>query len=232
MNATFTVQVEHFQKINKITHAWSNEDYHALMAIMDLDEGLAGMDATELREMCMMSLNDLDHDEAAKVILTHLFPDESPGKIEQISHDMIDNRLWEQYSNCLYHQRFFSAYALLREAFNGIFAQPTGVEISVKITGENSEDMAIFDQSVHSSLVRLLANGQGDDALIHRLYDTQIQGKQFPEAPGIIWQLEQLSDSGLTRQFSFVSSYFWFERIEHIDDFTALSHGDVSSDDT
>ncbi|MFT6897792.1 MAG: hypothetical protein ACJA13_002203, partial [Paraglaciecola sp.] len=45
MNATFTVQVENFQKINKITHAWSNEDYRALMAIMDLDEGLEGMDA-------------------------------------------------------------------------------------------------------------------------------------------------------------------------------------------
>lgn len=228
MNAEFTVQIESFRKINKIANAWSNEDYHALMAIMDLDDGLEGMDATELREMCMMSLNDLESHEAANVVLTHLFSDESPGKIEQISHDMIDNRLWEEYSNCLYHEGFFSAYALLREAFNGIFAQPTGVELSVNVTAENSEDMAIFDQSPHASLVRLLASAQGDDALINRLYEEQIQGEQFPQAPGIVWRLEQPVDSGLTRQFRFAGSYFWFEKFEQIDEFKAQSHADVT----
>lgn len=228
MQAKFTVQIENFSKINKISNAWSNEDYHALMAIMDLDEGLEGMDDAELREMCMMSLNDLQPDEAANVVFTHLFSAETPGKIEQLSHDMLDNRLWEEYSDCLYHERFFSAYALLREAFNGIFAQPTGVEMTINVTGENSDDLAIFDQSLHSSIVRLLASGLSEDALIYRLYEEQIQGEQFPQAPGIVWRLEQLADNGLTRQFGLVSSYFWFDKFEKINDFSAVSHADVS----
>lgn len=233
MQAQFTVQIGSFRKINKIPNAWSSEDYRVLMEIMGLDDGLEGMDAAELREMCMMSLNDLEADEAAKVVLTHLFADElandelTEGKIEQLSHDMSDDRLWEEYSDCLYHERFFSAYALLREAFNGIFAQPTGVEFLVNVTAGNIEEMAIFDESPCASMVRLLANGLNDNDLLHRLYEEQIQGEQFPQAPGIVWKLQQVADEGLTRQFSVVSSSFWFESFAHIDEFDASSHADI-----
>ncbi|SIS90333.1 hypothetical protein [Neptunomonas antarctica] len=231
MHTKFTVQIGSFRKINQIPNAWSNEDYHALMAIMNLDDGLEEMDASELREMCMMSLNDMEPHEAANVVLTRLFSNELPeGKIDQLSHDMPDDRLWEEHSDCLLHERFFSAYALLREAFNGIFAQPTGVQLTLDVTAKSSEDMAIFDESPDSSMVRLLASGLSEDALINRLYEDQIQGEQFPQAPGIVWQLEQIEDNGLTRQFSLVSSFFWFEQLGQLDEFEATSHADVTDE--
>ncbi|MGO2235219.1 hypothetical protein B6N13_09165 [Marinomonas sp. UCMA 3892] len=229
MQAKFTVQIDSFHKISNIQNAWSHEDYRALMSIMDFDDDVDKMDAAELREMCMMSLNDLEPADAAKAVLTHLFPELSKGKIDQISHDMIDDRSWEEYPDCLFHERFFSAYALLREAFNGIFAKPTGVELVVTVTAERVEDMAIFDESLHSSIVRLLASGQGDDALINRLYEDQIRGAKFPEAPGLVWQLKQIADAGLTRQFSLVSSYFWMENFEQVESFDAVSHADEES---
>lgn len=230
MSTKFTVQIDSFTKLNKLPNAWSNEAYTALLAAMDLDDGTQDMNATELREMCMMSLNDLQPDEAAKVVLSYLFTDETAGKIEQLSHDMLDNRLWEEYSNCLYHEGFFNAYALLREAFNGTFAQPTGLELMFSVTGEDSDDMTIFDESLYSSIVRLLANGQGDDALIARLYEEQIEGNQFPQAPGIVWQLEQTDNNELTRKFRLVSSCFWFGSFENIDSFEAETHADVDED--
>ena len=227
MQAKFSVQIDSFHKISKIQNAWSNEDYRALMSIMDFDDDVDAMEAAELREMCMMSLNDLEPADAAKAVLTHLFPELPKGKIEQISHDMIDDRSWEEYPDCLFHERFFSAYALLREAFNGIFAKPAGVELTMTVTAAHDEDMAIFDESLASSIVRLLASGQGDDALINRLYEDQIQGTQFPEAPGIVWQLKQTADTGLTREFSLISSNFWMENFEQIDNFKAVSHADI-----
>jgi hypothetical protein len=90
------------------------------MTIMDFDDNLEQIDTTELREMCMMSLNDLEPDEAAKVVLTRLFPDESQGKIKQLSHDMPDDRLWEECSDCLYHERLFSAYAFGLRTFSSL----------------------------------------------------------------------------------------------------------------
>lgn len=229
MQAKFTVQIDSFQKISKIPNAWSVDDYKALLTLMDFDDDVDAMDAAELREMCVMSLNDLEPADAAKALLTHLFPELSKGKVDQISHDMIDDRSWEEYPDCLFHERFFSAYALLREAFNGTFAKPTGAELAITVTAQHSEDMAIFDASLHSSIVRLLANGQGDDALIYRLYEDQIKGTHFPEAPGLVWQLKQVADEGTTRQFSLVSSYFWMENFEQVECFEAASHADEES---
>ncbi|MCG6201191.1 hypothetical protein [Psychromonas antarctica] len=226
MQAQFNVQIGSFRKINKIPNAWSNKDYLQLMAIMGLDDGLEGMEAAELREMCMMSLNDLKANEAAKIVLTHLFSELTEGKIDQLSNDMVGDRMWEEYSDCLLHERFFSAYGLLREAFNGVFAEPTGVEFMVDITAADAQDLAIFDESLHASMVRLLASGTSPDALLHRLYEDQITGTQFPQAAGILWQLESLANEGLSRQFKMISSDFWFGKLADVEQFEASSHAD------
>ncbi len=226
MQPKFTVQIESFKKISKIENAWSDADFKAMLALMGFDEDVEEMASSELREMCMMSFNDLSHSEAAGIVLTHLFPELTAGKVDQLSHDMLDERAWEQYPDCLYHESLFSAYALLREAFNGTFAQPTGVSLVLSVSASDADDLAIFDACPESSMVRLLANGQSENALIHRLYEDQIQGDEFPEAPGIVWQLQQLADEGSSRQFSLVSSQFWFGDFEDMSTFEASSHAD------
>lgn len=231
MTAQFNVQIGSFRKINKIPNAWSNKDYLQLMAIMGLNDGLDDMEESELREMCMMSLNDLEAIEAAKIVLTHLFTELAEGKIDQLSNDMIGDRMWEEYSDCLLHEGFFSAYALLREAFNGVFAEPTGVEFTVNVTATDADDLSIFDQSLHASMVRLLASGLSPDVLLHRLFEDQITGTQFPEATGILWQLESVTSEGLSRQFKMVSSDFWFGQLANIEMFEASAHADESDEE-
>jgi hypothetical protein len=163
--------------------------------------------------------------------LTHLFSELAEGKIDQLSHDMIGDRMWEEYSDCLLHEGFFSAYALLREAFNGVFAEPTGVEFMVNVTATDAADLNIFDESLHASMVRLLASGLSPDALLHRLFEDQITGNQFPQAPGILWQLESVSTEGLSRQFKMVSSDFWFGELANVEQFGASAHADESDED-
>ncbi|WP_067099550.1 hypothetical protein [Marinomonas atlantica] len=226
MQPKFTVQIDSFKKIKQIDNAWSDSDYKAMLALMGFEEDVESMSSSELREMCMMSFNDQTPQEAAAIVLTHLFPELTEGKVDQLSHDMLDDRAWEQYPNCLYHEALFSAYALLREAFNGTFAQPTGVALALTVSATNEEEMGIFDTSPQSAMVRLLANGQSEDALIHRLYEDQIQGDTFAEAPGIIWQLQQITDNGSSRKFSLLSSEFWFGSFEDIETFEATSHAD------
>jgi len=190
MQEKFNVEVVSFQKISEIENTWNTEDYKVLLSLMDLDEGLDSLEPSELKEMCLMSLNDFEPDEAAKFVLTYLFEDEiTEGKIDQISRQMPEGHLWEEYSDCLFHKRFFDAYGLLREAFNGIFAQPMGVELTVNITSENKDSFIVFKESPHAALVRLLSCGLDAGEIINRLYDEQIAGDQFEEAKGIIWDL-------------------------------------------
>lgn len=229
MEQIFGVEIQNFKKVSKLPNAWSNGDYHALMALMELDDGLEGMDATELREMCMMSLSDLEP-AAAKVVLTHQFAEElAEGKIDQLSNDLAGDKMWEEYSDSQLHHKLFSCYALLREAFNGIFAEPTGVIFSVKITAD-AEALTVFDESPHAAMVRLLAVGLSPDALMHRLYEDQLSGETFEEATGILWQCEQVSATERSREFNLISSAFWFAALEGVDGFSGETHKDVKPD--
>lgn len=227
MEQVFAVDIQHFKKVSKLPNAWSNQDYHALMALMDLDEGLDGMDATELREMCMMSLSDLEPAAAAKIVLTHQFSEQLvEGKIDQLSNDLAGDKMWEEYSDCQMHHKLFSCYALLREAFNGIFPEPTGVIFSVKVSADE-EALKVFDDNPHAAMVRLLAAGLSPENLMHRLYEDQLSGDTFEEATGILWQCEQSSASSQSREFNLISSAFWFAALEDLQGFSGETHGDV-----
>ena len=48
------------------------------MAMMYCDDDLDNMDTSALQAMSMILLNELEHAEAAKVVLTHLFLELTP----------------------------------------------------------------------------------------------------------------------------------------------------------
>lgn len=181
-----------------------------------------------------MSLNELEPPEAAKIVLDHVFADEdlTDGKTDQLAHDLPDDKLWEQSPELDFHYRLFNAYSLLRQAYNGIFPQPTGVELTLKVTVENPEDLAVFDVSPKAPMARLLAAGMGEKAIINRLYDKQIAGSQFAEAEDILWVLESMSSSDVMREFKIVSSSFWLEDMQDIKQFEAETYADEASTET
>ena len=138
MNKEFNVEILSFLKISKIENVWLADDYKALLAMTDIAEDeLVGMNTSELKDMCLMSLNDFEAHESAKFLLKHMFKDQiTDGKMDQLSHQMVENNLWEEHADSAYHRSFFNAYGLLREAYNGTFTEPTGVKFTVKITAD------------------------------------------------------------------------------------------------
>ncbi|MGB3209181.1 MAG: hypothetical protein WBB19_00605 [Desulforhopalus sp.] len=227
MDGKFSVEVVSFQKISKIENSWSTEDYKALLTLMDMDDGVDSMKPDEIKEMCLMSLNDFEHGDAAKYVLTYLFKDEATeGKIDQLSHQMPEDRLWEEYSDSLFHKRLFNAYGLLREAFNGIFTKPTGVEFTVKITTQNKNNFDLLKASPHAALVRLLSCGLDKGDILNRLYDEQIDGDTFEQSKGILWEMEDVSGTGNNLQYKVISSEFWFGGLANVSQFDGHVHAD------
>ena len=222
MSAKFSIELNSFHKISAIPNAWSRSQYLALMTLMELNDGLEELTDTDLKDMCLMSLNDLPHADAANVVLTSLFSDDvTAGKIDQLSHEMADDRLWEEYSDCQFHERFFNAYGLLRSAFNGTFAQPTGVDFTITVHAKNAVDLEQLDSDLAANLVRLLSCGLDENGLMQRLYEEQLNGDDFPQASGILWQIETLASGPLERQFKMISSSFWFGVLENYASFDA-----------
>ena len=229
MTQKMQVEVVEYKSINEISGAWAKADYHAILNAIGLDDGLDALSEKDLKEMCFMSLNELEPPEAAKIVLDYVFAGEdlTDGKTDQLAHDLPDDKLWEQSPELDFHYRLFNAYSLLRQAYNGIFPQPTGVELTLKVTVENPEDLAVFDVSPKAPMARLLAAGMGDKAIINRLYDKQIAGSQFAEAEDILWVLESLSSSDVMREFKIVSSSFWLEDMQDITQFEAETYADA-----
>ena len=232
MNKDFTVEILSFERISEIENAWLADDYKALLSMMEIAEDeLGGMGESDLREMCLMSLNDFEHHESAKFLLTHIFKDEiTEGKIEQLSHQMIENKLWEEHADSAYHRSLFNAYGLLRKAYNGIFKEPTGVKFTIKITVNTKELFDIFESSLHPVIVRLLSSGLNDTAILNRLYDEQINGKNFPDAKYILWQLKEISITEKERQYEITSSDLWFGDLEEVMSFDAKAHADIEEE--
>lgn len=232
MQTGFDVKITSFKNISRIEGAWTDEDYKALLEMMGLDDGLDDLAGAELAEMCYMSLSDFEPNESARFVLSYLFPDDfTEGKLDQLSHDMPEERLWEEFSDSQYHHKLFNAYGLLRRAFNGTFTEPTGVQFTVAITTSKPENFEVFADAPNAPMVRLLAGAMDERMILNRLYADQISGDQFTEADGILWKLELISITDMESQYAVTSSAFWFSGLEDIDSFEGKTHADAATDE-
>ncbi|HEX8330876.1 MAG TPA: hypothetical protein VF629_25315 [Hymenobacter sp.] len=223
----FTVERLSFATLSELPNSWQNEDYKALLKRMNYDNP-DDINEAELREMCLMSFTDLEPREAAEVVLGYLFPEAlNAGQIENLSHQMLTEKLWEENPELPLHKGFYQATELLYTAYNGTFPRAQAVQFAVKCTAENPEDLAVFADAPAAPLLRLLAQGLPDSALLNRLFSTQLEGPAFAEAPAILWQLATKESEPTSRTFEVVSSTNWLEDFKYADVYEATTHADA-----
>lgn len=219
--STFTVERLSFQHLSELPDAWQNADYLALLTKLDYDSPEAIAPA-ELKEMTQLALTDLEPAEAAEVVLSYLFAEElTPGQIDQLAHQMQTEKLWEENPNFALHQGFFKGTQLLYDAYNGKFPHPQAVEFKVKITAADPAALAALDQEPAAALLRLLAPGLSDRALLHRLFGDQLAGGDFAEASSILWQLTPSEKTATSVVYDLISSDYWLEDFKYADTYEA-----------
>ena len=217
----FTVERLSFQHLAGLPDAWQNTDYLSLLTKLDYDNPEAIAPA-ELKAMCQMALTDLEPAAAAEIVLDYLFDDQlKDGQIDQLAHQMQTEKLWEENPRMELHQGFFNATQLLYEAYNGKFPHPQAVEFKVKVTASDSADLVLLDQSPAVALLRLLAPGLSDRALLKRLFGEQLAGGEFAEAPAILWQIVPSERTANSVVFDVISSDYWLEDFKYADTYEA-----------
>ncbi|MCF0054434.1 hypothetical protein [Dyadobacter sp. CY356] len=223
----FAVEISSFTSIKEIPGSWKNSDYKALLEKMDYanpDE----ISEAELKEMCFMSITDYEPAEAAKLVLEYLIEDElTDGQIENLSHQMLTEKLWEENPKLDLHTRFYKATQLLYDAYNGKFPRTEAVQFQVKLTAENPESLSIFEENPEAPIVRILAQGMSDHNLVNRLFGDQLEGTSFEEAKNIIWELKTVDKNANEITFDIVSSAYWLDDIKYADNYEAISHPDI-----
>ncbi len=226
MTNVFKVEILSFETINELPGSWQKSDYIALLNDLDYDKPEELNDA-ELKDMCMLALTDLEPSDAAKLVLQHVIGERlTEGQIENLSHEIVTEKLWEEYPELDLHPDLFRATQLLYQAYNGKFPRAEAVKFKVKITSPTG-DLSVFDNTPEAPVVRLLASGMSDRSLIHRLFGDQLEGTHFPEAKSILWQLNLITNEGASLTYEVVSSTYWLEEIKYADTYEASTHADI-----
>jgi len=227
----FDVVVSGVHEIHDMPGTWSDDDYRQLLTRLEVD-GVEDVSSSDLLEMALMALQDMEADDAADAVLAHKLGSRiSVGARRNIVEDLLeDQRPWEQAADISLHAQIFAAAVLLQKAFPSSFARPDMMQVVLEVTALTSDAKAVLASPPQKAFVtRLLADAMDAHSILERLFDEQLVSHYFPEADGIIWLAEfsdQPSDDHSSVKLAIYSSLHWLDAMETISAFESSAYND------
>ncbi|MBY0486257.1 MAG: hypothetical protein K2P85_03565 [Flavobacteriaceae bacterium] len=197
------IEIKSIYAIDEIPNYWTTEDYIALLDAFGFEDGKS-LNPEGLFEMLQMAISDFEPNEAAKIILAYkLSNDLCEGQIDQISNDMLIDKVCEEYPEIHLHKHLFSINQLLFKAYNGIY--PNAKASSIKFSVANNE-IGVLSKSY---VLKAFNNALNDSNLIRRLFDDAMTTENdFPDAESIVWELNSTDNIN----FELITSEYWMDR--------------------
>ncbi len=212
MHPKFTVTPEISSGLSEIPGDWTTRDYAEILRLTDYGE-IRDLSDTDLRDMALMSLSDLPKNESAELLMNYVFPEGelTPGQVQNASHEMDTEKLWEEYPEPPRHRNFFRVGSLLYLAYNGGFPKPDARQLTVRVKPAGAEGKALLSRPAPALVLRLLAVGMDGHALLHRLYEDELKGEEFEAAEHIVWSVRSTPREDGTFTLDVLSSDYWLE---------------------
>jgi hypothetical protein len=216
-----------FKIIERLPNAWQEEDFKKLLDLYDFGD-ISGLKPEELEEMCLLAMTDGEMDESVEVFLNYVFGDKlKKGQIQNMVHEMQDEKSWEQYADIKLHELFFNAGDILYKAFGGgTYPRPEAVSLRITVSTETAQQLELYRQNEVSSVLKVLAFGMPDTAIINRLFVKQLRSENFEDSEDIIWQLHPYDISETTISYHIISSEYWMEDFKHVPEYTVSINED------
>lgn len=205
----FLIKINEVKTTEELDGAWSFPDYKALLNRFDMPDADTIKD-NELKDFLYMAINEFDPREAAAIVLDYKLGEQlTAGQIDNISLEMLSEKMAEKYTEIDLHKALFEVNQLLYKAYNGKFPH---IEVNVIDFEMKSKDNAGIELN-KELVLKALVHGLSDNNLLLRLLGDQLEGKvPFPEADGIVWVL---NDKGSDR-FEVITSEKWITREEFV----------------
>ncbi|WP_319591645.1 hypothetical protein [uncultured Draconibacterium sp.] len=182
----YLVKINDIKTSDELEGAWSNEDFKVLLARFEYPDA-AQLKPAELKEFLFLAITDFEPNEAAAILLDYKCSDRlAEGQIDNLSHEMLRTKTFENYSEIDLHHDLFNINQLLYKAYNGKFPPGTVNSVELEIKSENDD----AGEMTKETALKALSYGLSENNLINRLLSNQIEGrKAFPEAEGIVWEI-------------------------------------------
>lgn len=205
----FNIIINSASTIEEIKDYWKNEDYTNLLELFNFPDANT-IKPENLREMLFMAITDFEPNEAAKILLTYkLSAFLNEGQIDQMSNDMLLDKISEEYPEIELHYDLFNINQLLFKAYNGKFPNAKATIVNFTMSAVDKFDGEITKEIVLKSLDR----GISDSNIIKRLFSEKMSTNlQFEEAENILWKLDEIKDN----EFTLITSEYWLNKDEII----------------
>jgi len=202
----YQVIINHINTVDDLENYWTAEDYIQLLALFDYPDA-QGTDLAELQELLSMAVSDFEPNIAAAQVLTYKLSNElSEGQINQISNDMLIDKVCEEYPEINLHATFYQINQLLYKTYNGKFLNAKASIISCTITPDDTETIEPLSKA---NILKILYAGFSPRNVIKRLFDEQLTTDvPFEEAEYIIWHLNTNDNVN----YEIITSENWLDR--------------------
>lgn len=200
-----TVKINAVKSIEELDGSWSDDDFTELLKRFDYEDS-EKLKPGELKEYLFMAITDFEPNEAAAILLDYKLSEIlSEGQIGNLSHEMLREKISENYSDIYIHKFLFEVNQLLYKAYNGKFPLTKANLVEFELKMENEEETELTKELTLKALSKSLS----DSCLLNRLFSEQLENDDsFPEAEGIIWNLQKKGNF----QYTITASEKWFSK--------------------
>lgn len=184
----YKIEINNVQTVDEIQDFWTNDDYVQLLEKFEYPDA-EDTGSESLRELLFMAMTDFEPAEAARTVLDYKLGDHlTEGQIDQISNDMLNDKVCEEYPEMELQQPLFHINQLLYKAYNGKFPSSNATIIECKITPLDNDNETMLSKEM---VLKLFNDGLSDRNIVKRLFEEQMRGDSiFAEAENIIWTFE------------------------------------------
>lgn len=200
----YKIQINRLESLDEIHNYWTHDDYRELLGLFEFPD-VQTIKPENLYEMLQMAITDFEPAAAARVLLQYKLSGQlSDGQMDQMSNDMLLDKISEEYPVISLHYALYNINQLLFKAFNGTFPNTKATLLEFTIDGNNNK--RTFTKA---ELLRLLHKGLSPNNLLVRMFEQQLTTTaDFPDAESIIWEMQTTDNS----TYEIVTSEYWLSR--------------------
>lgn len=180
-------------EIHELPGDWALDALQSLLTDLEIDT--AGVPESDLLDLVMMAVGDLEPQEAGVAVLRTVFGDRmSAGIRANLASDLQEDRPWEEFADLSFQAGIFTATVLLQKSLPKLYGMPDATRAEVAFTAPTPQEAKLVSDLASDQLVRALAPGLGARSIVARLYEEGLRSGPFPEAEHILWRRNVCED--------------------------------------
>lgn len=184
---TIAAEVLTCREVHELPGDWDAAGLRRLLTGLEVDTD--GAAESDLADLALMALGDLEHREAGVAVLRAVFADSMPtGVRASLAADLEEDRPWEDFADITRQAGIFTAVVLLQRAFPKLFGKPDATRVKVAFTAPTPAEAAALAAAPPAVILRALAPGLGSRSIVTRIYADGLRQDPFPEAENILWR--------------------------------------------